>query len=251
MMAAPADDEWEYEYDDVETEDFYIPIDLSNIPKGQKQVHSERRTGHPTLVKTRVRALNAQRGQQQDAPTDDNATAEQPRLAGEAQIIGLHTENPLVMYNGQLLSLQWAATIGTDMFFAKPDLDVASDETPLRVLPDVDLLAMSSAKLVARVGRLRPKDELFVDAAMVEGAAAQTAEDVEEAATLSEALPTSFLGKLNAVKARKGEATRLALSTTGNGARLVATPADLLPSAAQDAVRDTVHDSNDTAMGGT
>ena len=156
-MAAPADDEWEYEYDDVETEDFYIPIDLSNIPKVQKQVHSERRTGHPTLVKTRVRALNAQRGQQQDAPTDDNATAEQPRLAGEAQIIGLHTENPLVMYNGQLLSLQWAATIGTDMFFANPDLDVASDETPLRVLPDVDLLAMSSAKLVARVGRLRPK----------------------------------------------------------------------------------------------
>jgi hypothetical protein len=74
---------------------------------------------------------------------------------------------------------------------------------------------------------------------------------VEEAATLSEALPTSFLGKLNAVKARKGEATRLTLSTTGNEARLVATPADLLPSAAQDAVQETVHDSNDTAMGGT
>ena len=250
-MAAPADDEWEYEYDHVETEDFYIPIDLSNIPKVQKQVHSERRTGHPTLVKTRVRALNAHRAQQQDAPTDDNATAEQPGLANEAQIIGLHTENPLVMYNGQLLSLQWTATIGTDMFFAKPDPDAASDETPLRVLPDVDLLAMSSAKLVARVGRLRPKDELFVDAAVAEGASAQAVEDVEEVATLSEALPTTFLGKLNAIKARKGEGTRLTLSTTGNEARLVATPADLLPSAAQDAVQDAVHDSNDTAMGGT
>lgn len=247
MMTAPADDEWEYEYDNVETEDIYIPVDLSNIPKTRKHVDSERRTGHPTLVKTRVRALNAQRAQQQDAPTDDNATAEQSGVAGEAQIIGLHTENPLVIYNGQLLSLQWTATIGTDMFFAKPDPDAASDETPLRVLPDVDMLAMSSAKLVARVGRLRPKDELFVDAAVAEGASAQAVEDGEKAATLSEALPTTFLGKLNAIKARKGEASRLARSTTGNEARLVATPADLLHSAAQDAV----HGSNDTAMGGT
>jgi hypothetical protein len=247
MMATPADDEWEYEYDDVETEDLYIPIDLSNIPKSQKHVEIERRTGHPTLVKTRVRALNAPHGQQQDAPTIDNANAKQPGLAGEAQIIGLHTENPLVMYNGQLLSLQWAATIGTDMFFVKPDPDAASDETPLRALPDVDLLAMSSAKLIAKVGRLRPKDELFDDAAMTEGAAAQTAEDGEEVAILSEALPTSFLGRLNAVKARKGEVTRLALSTTGNEARLVATPANAVPDAAQDAVED----SHDTAMGGT
>ncbi|KAF3007547.1 hypothetical protein E8E13_006632 [Curvularia kusanoi] len=250
-MAAPADDEWEYEYDDVETEDFYIPIDMSNVPKGQKHAQdhtdSERRMGHPTLLKSRLRALDRQRerNQQQDASTVDNANAEEPALTGEAQIIGLHTENPLVMYNGQLLSLQWAATVGTDMFFSKPDPDAASDKSPLRAMPDVDLLAMSSAKLIARVGRLRPKDELFHDAAVAEGTAVQNAENVQEPATVSEAPPNSFLARLNAAKARKGESSRLALSMSGDEARLVATSADVVPNAAQ----DTVQDGDDTAMG--
>lgn len=257
-MSASADDEWEYEYDEVETEDFYIPIDLSNVPRGRKHVDSERRTGHPTLLKSRLRALNAQRGQQQqDAPTAENgsgnANGEEAATFGEAQIIGLHTENPLVMYNGQLLSLQWASTIGTDMFFAKPDAAAESASQPLRSLPDVDLLATSSAKLIARVGRLRPRDDLFDDLGAAGAATAKVAqtevdtEDMQEPAVISTPAPTSFLAKLNAAKAKRGDLTRLAISKSGEGSRLVSEAA----TAASCAGEAVAEERSDVRMGGT
>jgi hypothetical protein len=247
-MSGTADDEWEYEYDEVETEDFYIPIDLSNVPKGQKHVDSERRTGHPTLLKSRLRALNAQRGQRQDAPTVENASTnangEEAMTLGQAQVIGLHTENPLVMYNGQLLSLQWASTIGTDMFFAKPDADAESEENPLRSLPNVDLLAVSSAKLVARVGRLRPRDDLFDNVGEVD--AEMNTEAAQESAATSTPPPTSFLAKLNAAKAKRGDSTRLAISRSSDGSRLVSEVA-AVPRAAE----TVVEESGDVEMDGT
>lgn len=244
-MSATADQEWEYEYDEEETEDFYIPIDLSNVPKGQKHVDSERRTGHPTLLKSRLLALNAQRGQQQDAPAFEGSNAnakangEDVTATNQAQIVGLHTENPLVMYNGQLLSLQWASTIGTDMFFTKPHADTESGEQPLRSLAGVDLLAMSSAKLVAKVGRLRPRDDLIDTAVEADAAAVQTAdgavnEDAQETAAVSSPPPTSFLARLNAAKAKRGDSTRLAVSVSRGDSRLVSEVAgssDVVPSA--------------------
>lgn len=235
-MTDSIDDEWEYEYDEVETEDFYIPIDLSNVPKGQKHIDSERRTGHPTLLKSRLRALNAQRNKQQDGPAVDGTNGQESANLGEAQIVGLHTPNPLVMYNGQLLSCQWASTIGTDLYFAKPNADADSEVKPLRSLPNVDLLAMSSAKLVARVGRLRPRDELFDDVDQSAGAPAQTAvtaqievndADAQEAAQVSGPVPTSFLARLNQAKARRGDSTRLAVSKSGETSRLVSEAAPL------------------------
>ncbi|KZM23815.1 uncharacterized protein EKO05_0001058 [Ascochyta rabiei] len=251
-MTDPIDDEWEYEYDEVETEDFYIPIDLSNVPKGQKLVDSERRTGHPTLLKSRLRALNAQRGQQQqDASTGEASSEQEPATLGEAQIIGLHTPNPLVMYNGQLLSCQWASTIGTDMFFAKPSADASSEEKPLRSLPNVDLLAISSAKLVAKVGRLRPRDDLFDGVGEEDGVAAAAAPtevnngEAQDSAQVSEPAPTSFLARINQVKAKRGDSTRLAVSQSGNGLRLVS-------KAASDAAQDTTgQGTEDVEMGGT
>ena len=253
-MPNSADNEWEYEYDEVETEDFYIPIDLSNVPKGQTHVDSERRTGHPTLLKSRLRALNAQRSQQQEAPAVDSASGQEPAALGEAQIIGLHTENPLAMYNGQLLSLQWASTIGTDMFFAKPDVDADSEEKPLRSLPNVNLLATSSAKLVAKVGRLRPRDELFDNIGAV-GAAQNAstsgveviAEETQEPAEVVAPAPTSFLARLNAAKAKRGDATRLAVSKSGDGSRLVSEAV----APALVATQGSMQNENDVEMSGT
>lgn len=251
-----ADDEWEYEYDEVETEDFYIPIDLSNVPKGQKHVDSERRTGHPTLLKSRLRALNAQRSQQQDVPIVDNASGQESATLGEAQVIGLHTTNPLVMYNGQLLSLQWASTIGTDMFFAKPDAGADSEEKPLRSLPNVDLLAMSSAKLIAKVGRLRPRDELFDGVGEQESTTAQTVattqsetttEESQASVRVSKPAPTSFIARLNEAKAKRGDATRLAISKSGDGARLVSEGVEAAPGD----VRSATQEPDDVEMGDT
>ncbi|KAF9701621.1 hypothetical protein EKO04_001107 [Ascochyta lentis] len=246
-MTDAAPDEWEYEYSSTETETFYIPIDLSNVPTGHALIDSERRTGHPTLLKSRLRALNAQRGQQQEVPVVGGSSERDPAILGEAQVAGLHTPNPLVVYNGQLLSCQWAATVGSDLFFVKPG---GGGEEPLRSLPGVEVLAVGSAKLVARVGRLRPRDELFDGVGDGEGGAVAPAlaevnvADARDAAGVEEPEPASFLAKLNQAKAKRGDSTRLAVVQSGDGSRLVA-------EAVSGVTQDAGQGVGDVEMGGT
>ncbi|KAH7075211.1 hypothetical protein FB567DRAFT_452970 [Paraphoma chrysanthemicola] len=241
-MAAAVDDDWEYEYDESETEDFYIPIDLSNVPSAQVPINSERRPGHPTLLKSRLRALNLTRGQPLEITNNAAGTPATATTMGELQIIGLHTTNPLVMYNGQLLSCHWTSTIGTDMFFTKPETEVGDLGEPLRSLPSVDLLSLGTAKLVAKVGRLRPRDDLFDDegdtqpAPQASGAAephtsgagpAQSASDIQATENGSGTASSTFLARLNEVKARRGEKSQLVVTQTPEGSRLVSAPMEI------------------------
>jgi hypothetical protein len=244
-MANTEDDEWEYEYDETETEDFYIPLDLSNVPAAQIPMVSQGRPGHPTLLKSRLRALNAARGQPVEFAAGTNDGQEAATM-GEVQVTGLHTPNPLIMYNSQLLSCHWTSTIGTDMFFVKPDVDAANTTKPLLSLPAVDLLSLGSAKLVAKVGLLRPRDDVsdFDDAQQatesVQGsgdgpsqAAATAGESGGQQSSGNEAKPSStgFLARLNEAKAKRGEKSQLAISKTSDGIRLVAEKADTLTGA--------------------
>jgi hypothetical protein len=265
-MVNPEDDEWEYEYDQSETEDFYIPIDLSNVPSAQIPMVSQGRPGHPTLIKSRLRALNAARGQPIEFTAETNDDQETATM-GEVQVVGLHTDNPLVMYNGQLLSCQWTSTIGTDMFFAKPDSNAAAQSQPLRSLPSVDLLSLGSAKLVAKVGRLRPREDLFdnvsdAQPARTDARSNDLAKDQVASAMSTESsgatqsitqdarpAPTSFLEKLNQAKAKKGEKSRLVIAETTEGSRLVAEKASNVSTAAIAAGSSRAQ--GDTTMGGT
>jgi hypothetical protein len=222
-MAEKVDDEWEYEYDENETEDFYIPIDLSNVPSAQVPLNAERRQGHPTLLKSRLRALHASRGQLPDTSTEGTGTQETAAM-GEVQISGLHTANPLLMYNGQLLSCHWTSTIGTDMFFTKPQPEHGDWHQPLRSLPSVDLLSLGTAKLVAKVGRLRPRDDVFETEG--DGQTMTAPGDQQSASTDPRPVSTNFITRLNEVKARRGETTRLAVTHTLEGSRLVSEPAN-------------------------
>jgi hypothetical protein len=237
-MAAADDGDWEYEYDENETENFYIPIDLSNVPSAQIPINSERRPGHPTLLKSRLRALNAARGQPPEIP-NSAAGMQEVTTMGELQITGLHTPNPLIMYNGQLLSCHWTSTIGTDMFFTRPETEGSDLGEPIRSLPSVNLLSLGTAKLVARVGRLRPRNELFDDendpqpATTESGIAGRdkngsipthpASETPKEGPQSADA---SFLARLNEVKARRGETSRLMVARTPDGSRLVSVPMD-------------------------
>ncbi|KAI4713985.1 hypothetical protein J4E89_001435 [Alternaria sp. Ai002NY15] len=262
-MAAPEGDEWEYEYDDNETEDFYIPLDLSNVPAAQIPMVSQGRPGHPTLLKSRLRALNAARAQPAEFAADSNDGQETATM-GEVQIVGLHTPNPLVMYNGQLLSCHWTSTVGTDMFFVKPNANSATQSETLRSLPSVDLLALGSAKLVAKVGRLRPREDLFDDASNTQQAAeVAPAPDGNQGATTSvnnmsdaqhssnekaSSASSSFLARLNEAKAKRGEKSRLAISKTSEGSRLVAEKAT---TGIANAGIGTSQAHGDLVMGGT
>ncbi|RYN67795.1 hypothetical protein AA0118_g1632 [Alternaria tenuissima] len=244
-MAKPEEDEWEYEYDENETEDFYIPLDLSNVPSAQIPMVSQGRPGHPTLLKSRLRALNAARGQPAEFAANNNNDVQETATMGEVQVVGLHTPNPLIMYNGQLLSCHWTSTIGTDMFFVKPDANASTQSQVLRSLPSVDLLALGSAKLVAKVGRLRPRDDLVDNAGDAEQATevTHTPGDNQGASASS-----SFLARLNEAKAKRGEKSRLAIAKTSEGSHLVAEKA-VIGSAGADSGTSKTHE--DSPMGGT
>lgn len=257
-------DEWEYEYDENETEDFYIPLDLSNVPNAQIPVVSQGRPGHPTLLKSRLRALNAARGQPSDMAMD-TSDGQETATMGEVQIVGLHTSNPLVMYNGELLSCQWTSTIGTDMFFVKPSAHVGDLSQPLRSLPSVDLLSVGSAKLVAKVGRLRPRDDLFKGPSDAQLGTESTnvsprAQDVyvEPSQAVSENVQsssqhvrpasTSFLARLNQAKAKRGDVSRLAIARSSDATRLVSEDVGEERTRVSDPSSQPL---GDTAMGGT
>ncbi|CAN9181299.1 unnamed protein product [Alternaria alternata] len=263
-MAKPEEDEWEYEYDDNETEDFYIPLDLSNVPSAQIPMVSQGRPGHPTLLKSRLRALNAARGQPAEFAANNNNDVQETATMGEVQVVGLHTSNPLIMYNGQLLSCHWTSTIGTDMFFVKPDTNASTQSQVLRSLPSVDLLALGSAKLVAKVGRLRPRDDLVDNASDGEqvtevthtpGVNQNAARNIPtttntQTATSNQgaSASSSFLARLNEAKAKRGEKSRLVIAKTSEGSHLVAEKA-VIGSAGADSGTSKTHD--DSPMGGT
>ncbi|KAJ4303741.1 hypothetical protein N0V90_002642 [Kalmusia sp. IMI 367209] len=267
-MAHTGEDEWEYEYDDNETEDFYIPIDLANVPPAQDpaSTHAGSNTaqkGHAMLLKTKLRNLNAERREAESNSAVQNAEDASASI-GQLQIIGLHTENPLIMYNDQLLSCEWTRNIGTELIFAKPESGDMQVVEPLRSLPSVDLLAMGSAKLVARAARMRPREDLFDDDTRVEEqrsaetrvtsgdnepiniteGTSQAAHNttLEVQSTTIQPVPSSFLGRLNAAKAKRGESSRLALSSTPDGSRLIATKEGATSSGTAE---------EDTVMGGT
>ena len=238
-MANTDDNEWEYEYDDTETEDFYITLDLSNTPAASlPNINNRAKIGHPTKLQSRLRAINA--GRKGNEGVEETTNEQQLPAVGEMQLIGLHTSNPLILYNDQLLSCKWASTIGTDMFFAKPSPENESSTPPLRSLPAVDLLAMGSAKLTATASVLRPRADLFVPAndneeptpdamdvsddiqSAVEGARQADVQDVQPQAEEIHSGSTSFLAKLNQAKIKRGERSVLVMSKSSDGSHLVA-----------------------------
>lgn len=69
------------------------------------------------------------------------------------QLTDLATENPLLMYEGQLYSCEWASSIGSDLLFMHRDDErngtSHADYTPLHSFKEVDLVGIGAARLVA------------------------------------------------------------------------------------------------------
>ncbi|KAH7118890.1 hypothetical protein B0J11DRAFT_79697 [Dendryphion nanum] len=235
-MAAADEEEWEYEYDNTETEDFYVTLDISNVPEKYDKTlpakPAQPAIGNPTLLQSRLRRLGNTRGGENAVEVLD-APGSEP--FSKMQIINLHTSNPLVMYNDQLLSCTWASSIGTDLFFVKPSSDEENDAVPLRSLPSVDLLALGSTRLLATGARLQPREEAYhkpkdihanasIDAAELSKTTARTTGETQEEPDGSEETrkpPTGFLARLNEAKAKRGDKTTLLIASTSGGTRLV------------------------------
>ena len=227
-MDDPEEDEWEYEYDENETEDFYITLDLSNAAPASKprkaDVSSLTQTIADAARQTRDSTADLYSGRDNSAstPTHSNPDLAKSNDMNAIQILDLHTHNPLIYYQGQLLSCRWASTIGSDLLFAEAPQDRESYPEPLRALPSFDLLGISSTKLVATITQLRPRypsPSTQEQKAAPEPAQANTIDDdlletdIVNIPSSHDALKAqknqlNFLSRLNAAKEKRGEKDR-------------------------------------------
>lgn len=174
--------------------------------------------------------------QQQETPDpEENATHQkeqtaEPEEQDRIQIVGLHDNNPIVSYQGQIYSCQWASTIGTDLLFTKApeDQDDRMAE-PLRKLGSFDMIGASSARLVATTAKLRPRSGRSKRQQQNHTfAPIQDAESMDvvkfpvpEDATRGQKRQAGFLEQLSAVKARLGEKDKIRASAyTSRGANM-------------------------------
>ncbi|KAI7055448.1 hypothetical protein KC339_g18379, partial [Hortaea werneckii] len=168
------DVEWEYEYDDNETEDFYLTLDLTThvsnavaapeprkrnraAPKGKRRpetaaeqaTREEREAAVPAARLPSLPATVADSEEQTHPGTQD------PKL----QILDLHSENPFVKFIDGVYSCNWHTDLSTQVYVAKPGVVT---ETPLRPGTVVDVVAMSRHRLVGKPVTLQPRPKPVV-----------------------------------------------------------------------------------------
>ncbi|KAL8684744.1 MAG: hypothetical protein Q9218_008158, partial [Villophora microphyllina] len=247
-ISAPIDEEtsdWEYEYDETETESFYVTIDCSSnshqtrAPNKPKIPSKEPNPnpGEQDQQSQQDEQLNGDEQDEHDQATNEEDLPIDPALLNEAperdgspssnlpntqantpaptpsdpltrvQILDLHTPNPLISYNSQLYSCTWASTIGTDVFLVSPSsLSSLPNTTPLQTFPNVSILSTSCIKLTARPITITPKPEPSQHPPGSEPAANDPLKiPLAPTAKTQQRNQASFLEKLIAIKAAKGE----------------------------------------------
>ena len=167
------------------------------------------------------------------APMDIDQTPGQPEedpslseTEGRIQILDLHTQNPLISYQNQMYSCEWTSTLGTDLLLITPSPDFP--HPMLREKPNVSLLATSSIKLMGRPAQIAarhnteegghpstPATESSTASAQTAGPEKATPVKIPLGATPSRARQNqaSFLERLIAIKAKKGEKDNVTIYT--------------------------------------
>lgn len=222
-MDKPPEEEWEYEYDENETEDFYVTLDLSQLPDrgdssnptyyifrnpgGRRSVFFHRRIKEHDYVHSEPTG---------NAETQGGVNEQDFAAFGEVQFSGLETVHPLANFNGELISLKWASSLGSDLLFTKPNPNIEPLYEPLRSLSSADLVGVSSAKLTATLANIHPKESTLehasrtvpdtasqASAAQAAVAQASTSEDVNTGKRRPD--KAGFHALLNAAKAKRRE----------------------------------------------
>jgi hypothetical protein len=137
----------------------------------------------------------------------DNTAAQEEDESAKAtnvQILDLHTSNPIVSYNGQVFSCQWAQNIGTELLFTPHD---KSSSLPiLRNLPgNVDLLAASSARITSEPVHVKPKASVRKPLPSARPRQSASQISLPNNASVQKRSQASFLEKLIEIKEAKGE----------------------------------------------
>ncbi|KAE8144255.1 hypothetical protein BDV25DRAFT_167260 [Aspergillus avenaceus] len=158
--------DYEYEYDDRETETFYLNLDLTSShgpirPPRRRNVSKTTTPLTPTLSGSTPASIL-------DSRDDVNATmiasTEVVNSPTErVQILGLHTRNPIISYHNQIFSCSWADQVGTELLFTRPESESTPDSQEDTSQPrmdslmqgkDFDLIAANSVKILGRRANL-------------------------------------------------------------------------------------------------
>ncbi|KAF2457564.1 hypothetical protein BDY21DRAFT_344214 [Lineolata rhizophorae] len=213
--STPPDDnsEWEYEYDQNETEDFYVTLDMTYYPL--RHAKPDDLLG---IVSRDSRTQEANNENDNERNNNEDSAAVEDGVAKAdpygIQILDLHSTNPLVQQGGRIFSCRWAHTVGTDLFFSKrPEEDKLEEHNPMRPfeMGSFDLLASSSIKLIPTEVKLRRR-------ASADNSNLELYPPHMMAGRRMKGRQESFLDRLTAIKAEKGEPDSVRLGpSTDNG----------------------------------
>ncbi|KAI5363513.1 putative transcription factor TFIIIC, triple barrel domain-containing protein [Septoria linicola] len=154
------DTEWEYEYDDNETEDLYFTLDLTtHVPDALTRKYETAPDSHGA-----ARAAPNGDAQQRDAAIEDappkpGITYSRPRPA--LQILELHSRNPLVKFDGGIYSCYWSTDLGTQFHIAQ----AGATAEPKRAGTVLDVVGLSQARLIGKPVTLKQKKSNVADRA--------------------------------------------------------------------------------------
>ncbi|KAI9724758.1 MAG: hypothetical protein M1812_000033 [Candelaria pacifica] len=161
------DSEWEYEYDDAETESVYVVLDFSSSgeilgPKGKPRKKSQPKVVDDADLNGNDSDRNGDRDGDRSAspsPFHPEESPEQQRI----QILDLHTSKPIVSYLNRIYNCDWTDAIGTDLLLARPSIQSGSTRNEdLRSHPNYSLVATSAVKLLSTPAQLVAKQDIRV-----------------------------------------------------------------------------------------
>jgi hypothetical protein len=117
------------------------------------------------------------------------------------QIMDLESDEPMIMYEGQIYSCQWASSVGSDLLFTKHPENPAPDYKPLHSFREVDILAIGAAKLVACPATIERRVD-FTQQSDLDAPIADANVTIQNEEVIRQA---RFLGRIAEIKARRGE----------------------------------------------
>ncbi|KAK4556151.1 hypothetical protein LTR86_006848 [Recurvomyces mirabilis] len=164
--------EWEYEYDEHETEDLYFTLDLTTHVPDAVPIAKIARNGKP------VPRL---------APPAREQTLLEP---GKLQILDLHTKNPFVKFNDGVYSCHWHTDLGTQIHV----VEQGAIADPVRKGHVLDVVATSQTRLLAEPVTLKARPGAIDLTSEEHGEVTST--DAPVAASPAQPLPPSDLSTL-------------------------------------------------------
>lgn len=210
------DSDYEYEYDENETETFYLNLDLTS---SHGPIRPPRRRHDPATDSSSVAAIpGLSSASAPPFPSDDNesalASTEFGNSAAErVQILGLHTNNPIISYQNQVFSCSWTDQLGTELLFTRPELEpqpgveseaAASQVVPLKHGKDFNLIAANSVKILGRRANLISSASPIQHSLYPDSALDMTVGNVTRRAG-PQTNQARFLERLGSIKQARGE----------------------------------------------